>query len=128
MKAQPMIAVRDVAATSAWYQQVLGLSSGHGGTEYEQLLSGQELVLQLHAWDTHEHPHLGDPGREPYGNGVLLWFHEADVGQAFARALAGGAEVLEPIQLNPLAGHREFWLRDPNGYKVVVAGRHGDLG
>jgi hypothetical protein len=37
VKPQPMIAVEDVEATSAWYQRVLGLKSGHGGLEYEQL-------------------------------------------------------------------------------------------
>jgi catechol 2,3-dioxygenase-like lactoylglutathione lyase family enzyme len=123
-----MIAVHDVEATSAWYQRVLGLASGHGGREYEQLLSGREPVLQLHRWDAHEHPHLGDPASRPYGNGVLQWFHEPDMAAAFARAVAVGAEVLEPMKVNPLANHREFWLRDPNGYKVVVSGRYGDLG
>jgi hypothetical protein len=30
--------------------------------------------------------------------------------------------------VNPLAHHREFWLRDPEGYIVVVAGSYGDTG
>jgi catechol 2,3-dioxygenase-like lactoylglutathione lyase family enzyme len=128
VKPQPMIAVRDVQATSAWYQRVLGFTSGHGGSEYEQLLSNGELVLQLHEWDAHEHPNLGDPSAQPHGNGVVLWFHEPRVLAAFEFAVAAKAEVLEPIKVNPLAGHREFWLRDPNGYKVVVAGSYGDVG
>jgi catechol 2,3-dioxygenase-like lactoylglutathione lyase family enzyme len=128
MKPQPMIAVRDVQVTSAWYQRVLGFSSGHGGSEYEQLLSDKELVLQLHEWDAHEHPNLGNPSIEPHGNGVILWFHEPNVAAAFTRAVSEGAEILEPIKVNPLAQHREFWLRDPNGYKVVVAGSYGDIG
>ena len=122
MKPQPLIAVQDVPATSAWYQRVLGLTSGHGGAEYEQLLADNELVLQLHRWDAHDHANLGDPALQPYGNGVVLWFHDADVVKAYERALAQGADVLEPIKVNPLAQHREFWLRDPNGYTVVVAG------
>ena len=122
-----MIAVRDVEATSAWYQSVLGLASGHGGREYEQLLSNGEMVLQLHDWNVHEHPHLGDPGIEACGNGVVLWFHESGVVAAFERAVRAGAEVLEPIHINSLANHREFWLKDPNGYKIVVAGDYGDL-
>ena len=128
MKPQPMLAVRDVQATSTWYQRVLGLSSGHGGAEYEQLLAEGELVLQLHEWDAHEHPHLGDPKVQPYGNGVLLWFHEPAVAAAYSKAVAAGAAVLEPLRVNPLAQHREFWLRDPNGYTVVVAGKYGDVG
>lgn len=128
MTPQPMIAVADVRATSNWYQRALGFTSGHGGDEYEQLLSGGNLVLQLHHWDAHEHPNLGDPATRPYGNGVVLWFHEPEVALAYERAVAGGAEVLEPIKLNLLAHHREFWLRDLNGYIVVVAGNYGDTG
>ena len=128
MKPQPMIAVHDVAATSRWYQRVLGLSSAHGGSEYEMLCADGALVLQLHRWDAHEHPKLGDPAVRPYGNGVLLWFSDVDIAAAHARAVAAGADVLEPLKINPLAQHREFWLRDPNGYVVVVSGIRGDLG
>jgi catechol 2,3-dioxygenase-like lactoylglutathione lyase family enzyme len=127
VKPQPMIAVRDVKGTSAWYQKVLGLTSGHGGREYEQLLSKKEMVLQLHEWDAHEHPNLGDPTIEPHGNGVVLWFHEPDVLASYARAVRAAAIVLEPLALSRLANHREFWLQDPNGYKVVVAGNYGDI-
>jgi catechol 2,3-dioxygenase-like lactoylglutathione lyase family enzyme len=128
MKAQPMIAVADVIAASAWYQRVLGLSSAHGGDEYEMLCSNGTLVLQLHAWDAHEHPHLGDPAVRPHGNGVILWFLDDDVVAAYERAVAAGALVLEALKVNPLAHHREFWLRDPDGYTVVVSGPHGDIG
>jgi catechol 2,3-dioxygenase-like lactoylglutathione lyase family enzyme len=122
-----MIAVADVEATSRWYQNTLGLRSGHGGKEYEQLLSGDDLVLQLHEWDAHEHPHLGNPARKPYGNGVVLWFIEPNVKQVYETARAAGADVLEPLKVNPLAQAWEFWLRDPNGYIVVVAGNYGDV-
>jgi hypothetical protein len=45
---QPLIAVRDVEASSRWYQRLLGLESGHGGPHYERLLADGVLVLQLH--------------------------------------------------------------------------------
>ncbi len=127
MKPQPMIAVADVQNSSAWYQRVLGLTSGHGGPEYEQLMSGGEMVLQLHHWDADEHPHLGDPAKGPNGNGTLLWFQDPGVAAAYQRAVNAGAQVLEPLHLNPLAQHREFWLRDPDGYVVVVAGLYGEV-
>jgi hypothetical protein len=38
MKAQPLIAVRDVQRSSAWYQKILKCKSGYGGSEYEQLI------------------------------------------------------------------------------------------
>ena len=128
MHPQPLIAVQDVEATSAWYQSVLGLRSGHGGSDYEQLMAGDRMVLQLHRWEAHAHPHLGDPERRPYGNGVLLWFQTDGFDDALARIKAARATVLEGPKVNPNANHREVWLRDPNGYTVVVAGRHGDLG
>ena len=48
MYPQPLIAVADVEKTSQWYQTILGLESGHGGREYEQLLFEQHIVLQQH--------------------------------------------------------------------------------
>lgn len=123
-----MIAVRDVQAGSRWYQSVLGLASGHGGADYEQLLDAEgRQVLQLHHGEAPERPHLGDPALSA-GHGALLWFHEPAIDAAWARAQTHQARVLEPLQPNPLAGHREFWLRDPDGYVVVIAGNRGDLG
>lgn len=128
MQPQPLIAVRDVEASSRWYQQLLDCKSGHGGTEYEQLVDhGGTLILQLHDWDAHEHPHMGDPASKPYGNGVLLWFQVEDFVAAVARARALSAEILEGPQVNPNANHREIWLRDPDGYVVVLAGAYGDV-
>jgi hypothetical protein len=49
MRVQPLIAVRDAAATSRWYQTLLRCESGHGGSEYEWLVKDGELILQLHA-------------------------------------------------------------------------------
>ncbi len=128
MTPQPLIAVHNVETTSIWYQSALGFTSGHGGPEYEQLHDEGQIVLQLHHWDAHDHPHLGRPELEPYGNGVVLWFLSSQIEVAFKRAEAAQAEILEPIKVNPMANHREFWLRDPNGYVVVVAGPYGDIG
>ena len=128
MKPQPLIAVRDVQASSQWYQRLLRCRSAHGGHEYEQLVeSGGALVLQLHAWDAHEHPHLGDPGGA-CGNGVLLWFQVDEFDAAVTRARAASVEILEGPKVNPNANHREIWVRDPDGYVVVLASAHGDLG
>lgn len=127
MKPQPLIAVNDIAASRHWYQATLGLASGHGGDDYEQLMAGDEMVLQLHRWEAHAHPHLGraDLAR---GNGVLLWFLADDFDAALRRVREADAEVLEGPKVNPNARHREIWLRDPDGYVVVVAGPYGDLG
>lgn len=128
MQPQPLITVRDVQASSQWYQALLGCKSGHGGPEYEQIVDEGRMVLQLHHWDAHEHPHLGDPAAKPRGNGVVLWFQTDEFDAALARARTLHAEMLEEPSVNPSANHREFWVRDPDGYVVVIAGAYGDLG
>lgn len=127
MQPHPMIAVKDVEASSAWYQNLLKCRSGHGGAEYEQLIGKtDELILQLHHWDVHEHPHLGDPD-QPKGNGVLLWFRVDDFDAAVSRAQTMNAEILDGPLVNPNAKHREIWIRDPDGFVVVLAGHYGDV-
>ena len=98
------------------------------GPDYEQLIFEGKMVLQLHRWDAHEHPHIGNPKTKPYGNGVLLWFQTNEFDAAIKRVIAFGAQVLEQPKVNSNANHREVWLRDPNGYVVVLAGAYGDLG
>ena len=98
------------------------------GAEYEQIVdSAGTLVLQLHAWEVHEHPHLGDPALRPYGNGVLLWFQIDHFVAAVERARDMRVEILEGPRVNPNANHREIWLRDPDGYVVVLASAYGEL-
>ncbi len=130
---QTLIAVRDVEASSRWYQHLLGLRSGHGGPQYERLLAGDTLVLQLHHWETeHHHGRIGDPDRE-IGNGLLLWFGETtDFDVVVARAEQLGAPLVLPPHRNPPPSngngpaHREIWLKDPDGYTVVVASPDGE--
>jgi len=126
MYPQPLIAVADVEKTSQWYQTVLGLKSGHGGKEYEQLLFEQRMVLQLHQWQAHDHPHIGDPKRL-IGNGVLLWFESNRFDEIVQKLQTHQVEILEGPKYNPNAHHREIWFRDLNGYTLVVASPYGDL-
>ena len=99
MRPQPLISVRDVAASSRWYQRLLGARSDHGGKQYERLVaparkgSPATLILQLHAWDIdHDHGPIGDEAK-PHGNGVLLWFEIDDFDRAVARATELDVEV-----------------------------------
>ncbi|QHH94370.1 VOC family protein [Acinetobacter gyllenbergii] len=126
MYPQPLIAVADVEKTSQWYQTVLGLVSGHGGREYEQLLFEQSMVLQLHQWQAHDHSHIGDPKRV-IGNGVLLWFESNRFDEIVQKLQTHQVEILEGPKYNPNAHHREIWFKDPNGYTLVVASPYGDI-
>ena len=126
MRPQPLIAVTDVEASSRWYQRLLGCEGDHGGTEYERLFSNGVLILQLHRFEVeHDHGPIGDPDDKPYGNGVLLWFETDDFDAAMARAEAMQAEIVMPRHRNPRPDHWECWLRDPDGYAVVLASQDG---
>ena len=131
MRPQPLIAVTDVEASSRWYQRLLGLKSDHGGREYERLISDGQLVLQLHDFDIeHDHGRIGNRDDKPYGNGVLLWFEVDDFDAVLQRASEMGVEIVLPRHRNPPEGdggpnHWECWMRDPDGYTVVVASPDG---
>jgi hypothetical protein len=85
------------------------------------------MVLQLHQWDAHDHPHLGDKSQPSRGNGVVLWFVTDSFDQLVKRVAKHKAHVLEAPKVNPSANHREIWLHDPNGYVIVVASTYGDI-
>jgi catechol 2,3-dioxygenase-like lactoylglutathione lyase family enzyme len=127
MRPQPLIAVTDVEASSRWYQQLLGCRSNHGGSKYEQLTVNDEIVLQLHSFAVeHHHGPIGNAEDKPYGNGLLLWFEVDDFDRVLERAAAMNVDVVLPRHRNPPEGnggpnHWEFWLKDPDGYIVVVA-------
>jgi catechol 2,3-dioxygenase-like lactoylglutathione lyase family enzyme len=117
-----MLVVGDVQASSRFYQQVLGAQSGHGGDEYEQIVTGGELLLQLHHADVEHHHGWLSKRDQPVGNGVLLWFEVADFDARVEAVRATGAEIVTDVHTNPNAQQREIWFRDPDGYLVVLAG------
>ena len=55
------------------------------------------------------------------GGTARCWFRIGDFDGALARAQELGAEVLEERHPNPGANHEDVWLRDPDGYVVVLA-------
>jgi catechol 2,3-dioxygenase-like lactoylglutathione lyase family enzyme len=129
VEAQPLIAVRDVRAASRWYRDLLAAASlpEHSHRDfYDRITCHGRLLLQLHAWDVENHPNLVDAGAAPVGHGVVLWFQVEDFDAAVQRANALGAEVIEGPSVNPAPQHRELWLRDPDGYVVVLASPDGE--
>jgi catechol 2,3-dioxygenase-like lactoylglutathione lyase family enzyme len=129
--AEPLIAVRNVRASSHWYQQLLEVDvlPEHAHRDsYNRMLCDGRLVLQLHAWDEEHHPNLVNADSAPPGHGVLLWFEVDDFDAAVERARSLRAQVVEQPHVNSNAGHREMWLRDPDGYIVVIAGPDGEAG
>lgn len=130
VQAQPLIAVRDVRASSRWYAELLGADSlpEHAHRDlYERLSCAGQLILQLHAWDAEDHPNLVNREAAPAGHGVLLWFEVQDFDAVVARARRLQAEIVLEPHVNPAPQHREIWLRDADGYVVVVASPDGEV-
>ena len=140
MRPQPLLVCRDVEAASRFYQRLLGCKSAHGGRDYERLVDpklhhteygSDGLILQLHAWDVdHHHGNLGDPAL-PIGNGVLVWFEVDDFDAAVARVRELKAAIVMDVHRNPPEGdggpnHREIWIKDLDGYTVVLASPDGE--
>ena len=129
VQAQPLIAVRNVRASSRWYAELLGadpLPEHSHRDVYDRISCSGHLVLQLHAWDEENHPNLVNANAAPPGHGVLLWFQVDDFDSVVERARALRTEIIEEPHINPRPQHREMWLRDPDGYVVVIAGPDGE--
>jgi len=59
-----------------------------------------------------------------------LWFEVADFDAAMARVEEMGVEIILPRHRNPADGdggpnHWECWVRDPDGYVVVLSSPDG---
>ena len=101
VEAQPLIAVRDVRASSRWYTELLGADSLLLGADslpehnhrdvYDRISRSGHLLLQLHAWDEEDHPNLVNADAAPPGHGVLLWFQVDDFDSVVERARGLGA-------------------------------------
>lgn len=118
-----IIGVADVARSFRWYQTLFGQSESAPAHDYfGQILDTDGTVLLcLHKWGAHEHPTLVSPARAEPGNGLLLFFRVDDFDEALSRARTLVSRLEEEPQTNPATGTREFALRDPDGYYVMVS-------
>ena len=118
-----IIGVVDVARSFKWYQSLFGQpETPPAHHEFGQVLDADGTVLLcLHQWGAHEHPSLTSPDRSAPGNGLLLFFRVDDFDEALPRARALVNELEEDVHVNPSTGTREFALRDPDGYYVMIS-------
>jgi hypothetical protein len=124
MQLDPIIAVKDVEASSKWYQTVLGCRSMHGGKEFDILVSeNKEVLLCLHKWGAHEHPTMMQPDITP-GNGLILYFRMENMHEIRQNVVTLDWPVEEDVHLNTNSTKREFSLRDPDGYYLTITEFH----
>jgi len=118
-----VIGVADVTRSFNWYRSLFGQPESAPAHDYfGQILDSDGTVLIcLHSWGAHDHPSLSSPERAEPGNGLLLFFRVDDFDESLARARTLVDRLDEEPQLNPATRTREFALRDPDGYYVMVS-------
>jgi predicted enzyme related to lactoylglutathione lyase len=118
---ETIIAVKDVAKSSKWYQDLLNLKSNHGGDSFEMLANENEtVILCLHKWDEHDHPTMKDPSIE-VGNGLILYFRVSDLNEVWERATKLSLDYEQEPHLNENSGQQQFSLRDLDGYYLMIS-------
>lgn len=122
IKLDPIIAVKDMEASSKWYQSVLGCRSR--GQHIITLMSeNNEILLCLHKWGEHEHPTMANPDIIP-GNGLILYFRTKNMEGIRENVEKIGYAIEKDIHLNPNSKKMEFSLRDPDGYYIIITEFH----
>ncbi|KAA2239618.1 VOC family protein [Chitinophaga agrisoli] len=123
-KLDPIIAVKDVEASSKWYQSVFGCSSMHGGKTFDILVAeDDEILLCLHQWGEHDHPTMTDATITP-GNGLILYFRTENMDIIRQNVERMGGAVAEDIHLNPNSRRMEFAIKDLDGYYLIITEFH----
>jgi GNAT superfamily N-acetyltransferase/uncharacterized glyoxalase superfamily protein PhnB len=116
MTLEPILAVRDVAATTGYYREVLdfedvwqwGDPPSHGGAHRDDV--GLQFSLNPALAETAE-------GRE-------LWIRVQNVAALYARHQERKAEIVVALEPKPW-GMSEYTVRDLNGYRLRFAGIGG---
>ena len=118
-----IIGVADVPRSFKWYLSLLGQPETHPSHDYfgQILDTDGTVLLSLHQWEAHGHPTLMYPDPSKPGNGLILFFRVDDFDESLRRARALVKALEEEPHINPATGTKEFALRDPDGYYVMVS-------
>ena len=123
-KLDPIIAVKDIKASSKWYQSVFNWKSLHGGEHFDILVSeNDEIMLCLHPWEQDEHPTMMNPNITP-GNGLILYFRTDNMNMIRQNVEKMGFTIEKDIHVNPNSSKKEFSLRDSDGYYLTITEFH----
>lgn len=118
---ETIIAVKDVAKSSKWYQDLLGLISNHGGDSFEMLADENGIViLCLHRWDEHDHPTMKNSSLA-VGNGLILYFRVSDFEKVWGNAVRLKLDIEQMPHLNENSGKQQFILRDLDNYYLIIS-------
>ncbi|MEO7431932.1 MAG: VOC family protein [Dokdonella sp.] len=118
-----ILGVSDVVRSLRWYQTLFGQPETAPAHDYfgQVVDTDGTVLLCFHRWGAHEHPSLARADRAEPGNGLLLFFRVDDFDLALSRARTLVARLDEEPSTSPNTGTREFALRDPDGYHVMIS-------
>ncbi|MEM7096746.1 MAG: VOC family protein [Pseudomonadota bacterium] len=119
MQSTTMLFVEDVEIASKWFQDFLGVTSGHGGPEFEMLLWDDNLFLQLHLIEEGHHDHEVST-EAPLGHGVILVVYVDDAERLYQRAQSLQLNLVSQLHYNEIAHMHEFVVKEPNGYALMI--------
>lgn len=112
----PLIQVRDVAATAAFYIAHLGFTPVFESDWYVQLRGGdKQNELAIIGFD---HDSIPPAGRRPT-SGLILSLEVADAVADAVRLGDAGVPIIQPLR-DEVFGQRHFIAADPNGILVDV--------
>jgi predicted enzyme related to lactoylglutathione lyase len=123
-KLDPIIAVKNIEASSKWYQSIFNWKSLHGGGHFDILVAeNDEIVLCLHPWEQDEHPTMMNSNIQP-GNGLILYFRTKNMLAIRQNVEKLGYAIEEDVHVNPNSSKLEFSLRDLDGYYLTITDFH----
>jgi uncharacterized glyoxalase superfamily protein PhnB len=113
LNSSPVLAVHDLARSSAWYRDVLGCETHDPDPgNWTFCRSGAIDFMLGRCHDAMPASELGD-------HSYVAYLRVDDVGAFFARAVDAGAEILKPPTDEPW-GMRELALRSPDGHRFML--------
>jgi uncharacterized glyoxalase superfamily protein PhnB len=120
----PNLIVRDIAASTAFYRDVLGFAVKQTVPDAEPFVfvwlerDGVPVFLNDVKAAEHDYP---DAGKMPAGGTVTMFFTISGV-DAYHALVAPKAKVVMPLKTQ-FYGMREFAITDPDGHLITFAER-----
>lgn len=111
--AHPVLAVADLAVSSAWYERVLGCEVHEVAPGQWTFCRSGNVTFRL-GWCP-DAPPLAEIGDHSY----LAYLHVEDVDAVHVAAVREGADILHPPRDEPW-GWREMAIRSPDGHRFMV--------
>lgn len=113
----PLIHVRDVATSAAFYQNHLGFTPVFASDWYMHLRGDAEGLFELALID-YTHESIPEAGRQPT-SGFILSLYVEDAAAEAARLENEGVSIAQPLR-DEVFGQRHVIVSDPNGILIDI--------